>query len=530
MPAVLEGTGGKEVSLEDATRFGLKAEAGDELVFQIFYRREGSGEGRGAGRPVRRPAQAEDRAGRASAASPRRPPSRSSSSASATPSARTSSTSTRTARASSSPASSAASSAATSSSTWAAPRRCCRCASRCRARRTAPATASSGLRARHRQERARARRSSCRARTRACSRSCSRWRSRRSTRGIVRIEASAREPGGAREDRRQLARSRRRPGRRLRRHEGLARPGGRAGAARREDRHRPLRRRSGALRVQRASPRPRSPASSSTTAATRMELIVPDDQLSLAIGQKGQNVRLASQLTGWSIDIHSESKVREMEARARQSLAAIKSGPDGGGLAPATVEALFQAGWRSAAEVSAGKPDELASIAGIGGAAGAQAVIAAAASAAELERERHAEEAARGRRGQGSGRAGREGAAATAAAAEKARQPGGAPGMMVATEIVHGCAHPDLHRVPTAGCRGRDGAVAVAGAARTATGRRTGRGRGRRILNGTRRLAARAAGLPGHGAAAGCALPRLQAAGDGSRHNGIAATDHYCLA
>src|SRR6478752_6286471 len=44
-----------------------------------------------------------------------------------------------------------------------------------------------------------------------------------------------------------------------------------------------------------------------------MELIVPDDKLSLAIGKKGQNVRLASQLTGWRIDIHSESKVRELE-------------------------------------------------------------------------------------------------------------------------------------------------------------------------------------------------------------------------
>src|SRR5664279_3054802 len=48
-----------------------------------------------------------------------------------------------------------------------------------------------------------------------------------------------------------------------------------------------------------------------------MQLIVPDDKLSLAIGKKGQNVRLASQLTGWRIDIHSERKVREMEERAR---------------------------------------------------------------------------------------------------------------------------------------------------------------------------------------------------------------------
>ena len=280
---------------------------------------------------------------------------------------------------------------------------------------------------------------------------------------IVRIEARPASRGRV-EDRRQLARSRRRPGGRLRRHEGQPRAGGRAGAARREDRHRPLRRGSGALRVQRARARRGHPRHH-RRGNHAMELIVPDDQLSLAIGRRGRTCASRRQLTGWRIDIHSESKVREMEARARQSLAAIKSGPDGGGLAAATVEALFQAGWRSAAEVSAGKPDELASITGIGGVAGAQAVIAAAASAAELERARHAEEAAR---------AAKEAAALAekAAAADRrrhrreGRQPGSAPGMTVATEIVHGCAHPDLHRVPTAGCRGRDGAVAVARAAR----------------------------------------------------------------
>ena len=51
----------------------------------------------------------------------------------------------------------------------------------------------------------------------------------------------------------------------------------------------------------------------------RMELIVPDDKLSLAIGKKGQNVRLASQLTGWRIDIHSESKIYELERRAKEA-------------------------------------------------------------------------------------------------------------------------------------------------------------------------------------------------------------------
>ena len=54
--------------------------------------------------------------------------------------------------------------------------------------------------------------------------------------------------------------------------------------------------------------------------AGRMEVIVPDDQLSLAIGRRGQNVRLASQLTGWYIDILTEtqeSERRQEETRNR---------------------------------------------------------------------------------------------------------------------------------------------------------------------------------------------------------------------
>lgn len=49
-----------------------------------------------------------------------------------------------------------------------------------------------------------------------------------------------------------------------------------------------------------------------------MEITVPDDQLSLAIGKRGQNVRLASQLTGWKIDIQSESKVEKMAEEAAE--------------------------------------------------------------------------------------------------------------------------------------------------------------------------------------------------------------------
>ena len=45
--------------------------------------------------------------------------------------------------------------------------------------------------------------------------------------------------------------------------------------------------------------------------ANRMEVVIPDDQLSLAIGRRGQNVRLASQLTGWFVDIFTEAEESE---------------------------------------------------------------------------------------------------------------------------------------------------------------------------------------------------------------------------
>jgi N utilization substance protein A len=51
-------------------------------------------------------------------------------------------------------------------------------------------------------------------------------------------------------------------------------------------------------------------------------VMVPDYQLSLAIGKEGQNARLAARLTGWRIDIKSESQVAEEEARGRQTPAA----------------------------------------------------------------------------------------------------------------------------------------------------------------------------------------------------------------
>jgi N utilization substance protein A len=55
-----------------------------------------------------------------------------------------------------------------------------------------------------------------------------------------------------------------------------------------------------------------------------MDVIVPDDQLSLAIGRRGQNVRLAVQLTGWRIDIKSETKMRETAEWLSRAVSAVE--------------------------------------------------------------------------------------------------------------------------------------------------------------------------------------------------------------
>ncbi|MFV3131180.1 transcription termination factor NusA [Niveispirillum sp. KHB5.9] len=55
----------------------------------------------------------------------------------------------------------------------------------------------------------------------------------------------------------------------------------------------------------------------------KIEVVVPDDQLSLAIGRRGQNVRLASQLTGWTIDIMTEAEERERRQTEFSSRSAL---------------------------------------------------------------------------------------------------------------------------------------------------------------------------------------------------------------
>ena len=59
-----------------------------------------------------------------------------------------------------------------------------------------------------------------------------------------------------------------------------------------------------------------------------MQIIVADDQLSLAIGKKGQNVRLAVQISTWRLDIHSETKLKEIEDIARRMFMRIPQIPE----------------------------------------------------------------------------------------------------------------------------------------------------------------------------------------------------------
>ena len=91
-----------------------------------------------------------------------------------------------------------------------------------------------------------------------------------------------------------------------------------------------------------------------------MEVIVPDDQLSLAIGKNGQNVRLAVKLTGWKIDVKSESMAALQEEEGFKSLMKIS------GIDEAMAEKLYGEGFKSIAMIATTDPDMLSNIQGVG--------------------------------------------------------------------------------------------------------------------------------------------------------------------
>jgi N utilization substance protein A len=94
-------------------------------------------------------------------------------------------------------------------------------------------------------------------------------------------------------------------------------------------------------------------------AAKSMDVIVPDDQLSLAIGRKGQNVRLAVQLTGWRIDIKSESKMREVARWIAEAVGVVA------GCGEPEAELLLQRGITSLEDLARCETELLSSLPGI---------------------------------------------------------------------------------------------------------------------------------------------------------------------
>ena len=142
-----------------------------------------------------------------------------------------------------------------------------------------------------------------------------------------------------------------------------------------------------------------------------MEVIVPDDQLSLAIGKKGQNVRLASRLTGWRLDVRGEAEAEEEARNARASLMSVP------GIGDVTAELLYQHGFKSAEELATSDVDTVAQVDGVS-AEKATTIIASAqkhVAQKQIEAEaRAASEAA------AAAAAAEEAAAAAAAAAETA--------------------------------------------------------------------------------------------------------------
>ena len=96
--------------------------------------------------------------------------------------------------------------------------------------------------------------------------------------------------------------------------------------------------------------------------ADRVEVVVPDEQLSLAIGRRGQNVRLASQLTGWQIDILTETQ--ESERRQKQFAETTQLFQDALDVDEVIAQLLATEGFVSVEDVAFVEPHEIAEIEG----------------------------------------------------------------------------------------------------------------------------------------------------------------------
>ncbi len=107
-------------------------------------------------------------------------------------------------------------------------------------------------------------------------------------------------------------------------------------------------------------------------------VIVSEDQLSLAIGKKGQNARLTAKLVGWRVDIFSEEKMEELREIRKQKLLSLP------GIGEKALEVLEQAGYTSVDAIAATPQEELEKLPGFGKAT-AQKLLRAARESVEGE-------------------------------------------------------------------------------------------------------------------------------------------------
>ncbi len=91
-----------------------------------------------------------------------------------------------------------------------------------------------------------------------------------------------------------------------------------------------------------------------------MEVVVPDDQLPLAIGKRGQNVRLASRLTGWRLDVSGESIYNQVLKDGYKSLLDLP------GVGAKRASDLYDEGFRSVEDLAGATEEDLTSLQGLG--------------------------------------------------------------------------------------------------------------------------------------------------------------------
>ena len=91
----------------------------------------------------------------------------------------------------------------------------------------------------------------------------------------------------------------------------------------------------------------------------KLTAVVEDDQLSLAIGKRGQNVRLASRLTNWRLDVVSESEYNKKLKEGYTSLLELS------GVGEKLATALYETGFRSAEDIAKSDAADLATVRGI---------------------------------------------------------------------------------------------------------------------------------------------------------------------